>query len=324
MKPLAEYQQIVLNQLQQLESERKAGDLYEPIWYLLSRGGKRLRPVLTLIAADFFDGDLKKAEKPALGIELFHNFTLLQDDIMDEAPIRRGNPTVHIKWDLNSALLSGDVVFVQAFGLVTSCDVPYLRAVLDLFNETAIQVCEGQRFDLNFEQEEKVQIASYIEMIKLKTAVLVGCALKLGAILADADPKEAQLLYDFGLNLGIAFQIQDDILDVFGDEQQFGKQIGGDILANKKTYLLLKALEEANKSQEAELYHWMRSEDVDPNRKVQAVTTIFADLKVKEQAEKVMWSYYDLALDCLSRIEVNQSKKDYLIHFAQTLIKRTY
>lgn len=323
MKTIAEYQELIVNEIDLLEQNKSDLALYDPVSYILSIGGKRLRPVLTLIATDLFGGNLKDSYKSALGIEMFHNFTLLHDDIMDEAPLRRGMDTVHEKWDINAAILSGDVMFVQAFVMVTSCKTEYLRAVLDLFNITAIEVCEGQHLDMEFETREDVTIPEYIEMIKLKTSVLVGCALKLGAILSDASKEDADLIYDFGLNLGIAFQIQDDILDVFGDAALFGKQVGGDILANKKTYLLLKALENANEIQGEELNSWLTKSDYQAEQKVEAVTTIFTDLKVKEQAESVMWSYYDKSIESLNSIGLSEEKEGYLLDFAKGLMIRT-
>lgn len=323
MKTIVEYQELISNEIDLLEDNRSKLALYDPVSYILSIGGKRLRPVLTLIGTDLFDGNLEDSYKSALGIEMFHNFTLLHDDIMDDAPLRRGKATVHEKWNINSAILSGDVMFVQAFVMVTSCKTEYLRSVLDLFNVTAIEVCEGQHLDMEFETREDVTIPEYIEMIKLKTSVLVGCALKLGAILADATEEQANLIYDFGLNLGIAFQIQDDILDVFGDAALFGKQVGGDILANKKTYLLLKALENANETQEEELNSWMNVTDYQAEQKVEAVTAIFNDLQVKEQAESVMWSYYDKSIEALNQLNLPQNKYDYLLNFAKGLMVRT-
>lgn len=323
MKTIVEYQELISNEIDLLEDNRSKLALYDPVSYILSIGGKRLRPVLTLIGTDLFDGNLEDSYKSALGIEMFHNFTLLHDDIMDDAPLRRGKATVHEKWNINSAILSGDVMFVQAFVMVTSCKTEYLRSVLDLFNVTAIEVCEGQHLDMEFETREDVTIPEYIEMIKLKTSVLVGCALKLGAILANATEEQANLIYDFGLNLGIAFQIQDDILDVFGDAALFGKQVGGDILANKKTYLLLKALENANETQEEELNSWMNVTDYQAEQKVEAVTAIFNDLQVKEQAESVMWSYYDKSIEALNQLNLPQNKYDYLLNFAKGLMVRT-
>lgn len=243
---------------------------------------------------------------------------------MDDAPLRRGSKTVHEKWDVNAAILSGDVMFVQAFTLVTSCRTEYLRAVIDIFNVTAIEVCEGQQLDMEFETREDVTLQEYLEMIKLKTSVLVGCALELGAVLADAPKEDSRNLYEFGLNLGMAFQIMDDLLDVFGDAQVFGKQVGGDIITNKKTYLLLKALEEANESQEVELRKWMSNSVQNPEKKVQAVTAIFEDLQVKEAANQLMEQYYKKALDALGRINVAPEKKAYFKGFAEQLMKRNH
>jgi geranylgeranyl diphosphate synthase type II len=274
------------------------------------------------LATDLFGGVVSDSIKPALGIEVFHNFTLLHDDIMDNAPLRRGQSTVHEKWNVNAAILSGDVMFVQAFSLVTSCKNEFLRDVLDLFNVTAIEVCEGQQHDMDFESRNDVSIAEYIEMIRLKTSVLVACALKLGAILASAPKEDAEKLYDFGLNLGIAFQIKDDILDVFGNAALVGKKVGGDILANKKTYLLLKALEDGDESQNITLKSWLSKEG--GADKVEAVTEIFEALSVKEKADEVMDGYYQKSIEALDAIQIDDSKKQYLYDFAEGLMSRTF
>jgi geranylgeranyl diphosphate synthase type II len=324
MRSIQEYQQIVLSELDNFLSSLKGTELYAPVEYILGLGGKRMRPVLTLMGTDMFDGDLSNSYKSALGIEVFHNFTLLHDDIMDEAPIRRGQQTVHEKWSVNAAILSGDVMFVQAFTLVTSCKTEYLRAVIDIFNVTAIEVCEGQQLDMEFETREDVTLDEYLEMIKLKTSVLVGCALELGAVLADAPKEDARRLYDFGLNLGMAFQIMDDLLDVFGDAEVFGKQVGGDIITNKKTYLLLKALEEANEKQESELRWWLNNGSENTTEKVQAVTAIFEDLQVKEAANQLMEQYYKKAITALNEINVSDEKKAYFKGFADQLMKRNH
>ncbi|MGK0389740.1 MAG: geranylgeranyl diphosphate synthase type II [Maribacter sp.] len=323
MKEITTYQAIIQQQLEKLDKEWADSSLYDPIRYILSLGGKRLRPALTLIGNDFFGGDPESIATSALGLEIFHNFTLMQDDIMDEAPLRRGKPAVHTKWGENATILSGDVMFSKAFSLVTSCEDKYLRKVLNLFNETAIEVCEGQHMDMEFEERNDVHIEEYIEMVRLKTAVIVGCALKLGAILADASEKEADLIYDFGINLGIAYQIQDDILDVFGNKTVFGKQVGGDIIANKKTYLLLKALEEANTKQEAALHYWLTEANFEASQKVQAITSIFSELQIKEQAENVMQFYYKNAIHALEKIDVSRKNKNYLLGFAGMLMQRS-
>lgn len=322
MKEIPEYQGIIVKEIEKFQKENKDFSLYDPVKYILDIGGKRLRPVLTLVATDLFGGIVADSIKPALGIEVFHNFTLLHDDIMDNAPLRRGQATVHEKWNVNAAILSGDVMFVQAFSLVTSCKNEFLRDVLDLFNVTAVEVCEGQQHDMDFEPRNDVSIDEYIEMIRLKTSVLVACALKLGAVLASAPKEDAENLYDFGLNLGIAFQIKDDILDVFGDAALVGKKVGGDILANKKTYLLLKALEDADESQNITLKSWLsKAGGVD---KVEAVTEIFEALSVKEKAEEVMDGYYQKSIEALDAIQIDTAKKKYLYDFARGLMSRTF
>jgi len=322
MKKIPEYQGVVVKEIEKFQKENKDFSLYDPVKYILDIGGKRLRPVLTLVATDLFGGIVADSIKPALGIEVFHNFTLLHDDIMDNAPLRRGQATVHEKWNVNAAILSGDVMFVQAFSLVTSCKNEFLRDVLDLFNVTAVEVCEGQQHDMDFESRNDVSIDEYIEMIRLKTSVLVACALKLGAILASAPKEDAEKLYDFGLNLGIAFQIKDDILDVFGDAALVGKKVGGDILANKKTYLLLKALEDADESQNITLKSWLSKEG--GADKVEAVTEIFEALSVKEKADEVMDGYYQKSIEALDAIQIDVAKKQYLYDFAGALMSRTF
>lgn len=324
MRSIVEYQEIVSSELNDFLDSVRNTELYAPVKYILELGGKRMRPVLTLMGTDLFDGKLEDSYSSALGIEVFHNFTLLHDDIMDEAPLRRGQRTVHEKWSVNAAILSGDVMFVQAFTLVTSCKTEYLRAVIDIFNVTAIEVCEGQQLDMEFENRDDVTLNEYLEMIKLKTSVLVGCALELGAVLANAPKEDSRNLYEFGLNLGMAFQIMDDLLDVFGDSKVFGKQVGGDIITNKKTYLLLKALEEANESQELELRKWMNNNTDNVIEKVQAVTAIFEDLRVKDAAKQLMDQYYEKAIDALNRINVADEKKAYFKGFADQLMQRSY
>jgi geranylgeranyl diphosphate synthase type II len=324
MKSIEEYHNIVVREVELFQSSIKEMELYAPVKYILDLGGKRMRPVLTLMGTDLFDGNLADSYKSALGIEVFHNFTLLHDDIMDKAPLRRGKSTVHEKWSVNAAILSGDVMFVQAFTLVTSCKNQYLRAVIDIFNVTAIEVCEGQQLDMEFETRSDVTLAEYLEMIRLKTSVLVGCALELGAVLADAPKADSRNLYEFGMNLGMAFQIKDDILDVFGDAELVGKQVGGDIISNKKTYLLLKALEDANEQQASELKNWMNNGVANPGEKVKAVTAIFEDLNIKEKADQLMTEYYQKSLDSLSKININDHKKGYLKGFAEALMDRKF
>jgi geranylgeranyl diphosphate synthase type II len=324
MRSIEEYHNIILQEVANFNATSRNMELYAPVKYILDLGGKRMRPILTLIGTDLFGGKLEDSYNSALGIEVFHNFTLLHDDIMDKAPLRRGKDTVHEKWSVNAAILSGDVMFVQAFTLVTSCKDEYLRAVIDIFNVTAIEVCEGQQLDMEFETRDDVTLAEYLEMIRLKTSVLVGCALELGAVLANASKKDSRALYDFGMNLGMAFQIKDDILDVFGDASLVGKQVGGDILSNKKTYLLLKAIEDADDVQSNELRHWINNGHNNPQQKVKAVTSIFEDLNIKEKADQLMNDYYVKSIDALNSINISDENKNYLRGFAEALMNRQY
>jgi len=319
----SKYAEIVSNTQKKFVEGNKDFSLYDPVDYILSLGGKRLRPILTLLVADLYNAELDKVAKPAFGIEVFHNFTLLHDDIMDNAPLRRGKQTVHEKWGINAGILSGDVMFVQAFTLVTSCETKYLRRVLDLFNVTAIEVCEGQQYDMDFETRNDVTIDEYIEMIRLKTSVLVGCAMELGAILSGVSETESKLIYEFGEKLGLAFQIKDDVLDVFGDAKLVGKQVGGDILANKKTFLLLQAQKDASSDQKKELEKWLNISD-QPAKKVEAVKSIYRNLSIKEKAEDLMQNYYNLAIDALNKTSLENSGKKVLQSFADNLMSRTF
>src|ERR1700744_2113013 len=253
MKKLPDRQEIINEEIQKLQFPSHPADLYEPIKYILSLGGKRMRPALLLMACDLFGGDINKAISSALAIEVFHNFTLMHDDIMDNAPLRRGKVTVHERWNPNVGILSGDVMLIEGYKLMMQVDEHLLRPILNIFNETAVGVCEGQQIDMEFETRHDVGIEEYINMIRLKTAVVLGGALKIGAIIGGASTEDAALLHTFGEQLGIAFQLQDDILDVYGNPEKFGKQVGGDIISNKKTYLLIKALERADKKQREEL-----------------------------------------------------------------------
>src|SRR3569833_2778488 len=257
MKELHELQDIISDAVKELNFPGYPAQLYEPITYILSMGGKRMRPALLLMACDLFGGDVEKALPPALAIEVFHNFTLMHDDIMDNAPLRRGKTTVHERWNQNAAILSGDVMLIEGYKLMMQVDNHILRDVLNIFNETAVGVCEGQQLDMEFETREVVGIDEYIEMIRLKTAVVLGGALKIGALIGGASADDAALLSAFGVQLGVAFQLQDDILDVYGNPEKFGKQVGGDIISNKKTYLLIKAKELANSQQKEELNNWL-------------------------------------------------------------------
>lgn len=322
MHSIKELQQIIDKAVKEINYPATPNELYEPIAYLMALGGKRLRPALVLMATDLFGGDIKAATPPALAIEMFHNFTLMHDDIMDNAPLRRGKPTVHEKWSDSVAILSGDVMFVKAYKLMIQVKPEVLISVLDVFNKTAIEVCEGQQIDMNFESRAEVSIDEYLEMIRLKTAVLLGGALKIGALIGDASEKNADLLYKFGENLGLAFQLQDDILDVYGDPEKFGKQVGGDIISNKKTYLLIKALELAKGEDLAVLNDWLSKKDFLPEEKVLAVRALYNQLNIRKLSEEVMHSYAKVALDAFEQIDVDVENKKTLLNFAEMLVER--
>jgi geranylgeranyl diphosphate synthase type II len=284
-------------------------------------GGKRMRPVLVLIATEIFDGNVLKALDAAIGIELFHNFTLMHDDIMDKAPLRRGKPTVHAKWNESAAILSGDVMFVEAYKLMIKVDDSILREVLAIFSDTASGVCQGQQADMNFEKRNDVSLPEYLEMIRQKTAVLLAGSMQIGALIGGAVPDQANLLYEFGENLGLAFQLQDDILDVYGNPEKFGKQVGGDILSNKKTFMLIKAKELATGNTRTELDKWLNRSD-DPFAKIEAITSVYNLLEVRKLAEVEMEEYVNKALRALDLISVDRSKKDLLRGFAEQLLIR--
>jgi geranylgeranyl diphosphate synthase, type II len=269
---LEEMQHALEEHIHNLDFQGKPIELYEPIQYLMQLGGKRIRPLLTLLAYNLYKDSYKSILNPAAAVEVFHNFTLMHDDIMDKAPIRRGEATVHEKWNENTAILSGDVMLVKAYEMLLDVPGDKLPTCLRLFSKTAAEVCEGQQLDMNFEASETVTEAAYLDMIRLKTAVLLGFSLRLGAVLAGADPKDAQKLYDFGVNIGIGFQLKDDLLDVYANKSLFGKQVGGDIISNKKTYLLIKALEIADGKPKADLKNWLEKKNFDPEEKVKAVT----------------------------------------------------
>ncbi len=289
----------------------------------MNLGGKRLRPVSLLMACNLFTDEITRAVQPAMAIEMFHNFTLMHDDIMDNAPLRRGNPTVHHKWNNSVAILSGDVMLVEAYKLIMQVESGILADVLQIFNNTAVGVCEGQQIDMNFEESESVAEADYINMIRLKTAVLLGGALKIGALVGGASQNDAAYLYDFGVNLGIAFQLQDDILDVYGDPEKFGKQVGGDIIANKKTFLLIKASELASGETRRSLASWLTTNNR-PTEKVPAITSIYNQLQVKTLAEKEMTGYAETAFRCLEKVNVADDKKSYLRGFAESILDRQH
>lgn len=283
-----------------------------------------MRPVLVLLSTELFGGDVNKALDAAIGIELFHNFTLMHDDIMDKAPLRRGKPTVHAKWSESAAILSGDVMFVEAYKMMIKVEDEILREVLDIFSETASGVCQGQQADMNFENREDVSIEEYLHMIKQKTAVLLAGSMQIGALIGGADKSQSRLVYEFGENLGLAFQLQDDILDVYGDPEKFGKQVGGDILANKKTFLLIKAKELTAQNQSTELAQWINGTSHDASEKVKAITSIYDSFGVRRLAEKQMEEFVQKALAALDKIPAKNDTKILLKEFAESLLLREH
>jgi len=315
------------DQLQELFNESfdlskiplKPARLYDPIRYTLSHGGKRMRPLLVLMGCDLFKGDLNEAMNSAIAVEVFHNFTLLHDDIMDQSPIRRGVETVYKMWNTSVAILSGDTMFALAYDYISRSRPEMLPLILPLFTQTAREVCEGQQIDMDFEDTDGVSIVEYIEMIRLKTAVLPAASLKLGALFAGASDKDAALIYSFGQNIGLAFQLKDDLLDVYGDQDVFGKRTGNDILTNKKTWLYLRALEKAEgKEKELLLYYYSRK-NFDINEKVTEITRIYDRLKIKEETEALMHAYYDKAMDDLDAISTPEERKYIIRDFALML-----
>jgi geranylgeranyl diphosphate synthase type II len=308
--------------IEELDYERNPKSLFEPISYILSIGGKRLRPILAYMATNLFSDNLDKTTDPAIGLEIFHNFSLLHDDLMDNASVRRGEQTVHVKWNANTAILSGDAMLIDAYNYMLKVDADILPRILRVFNTTAMQVCEGQQYDMDFEKRMNVKESEYLEMIRLKTAVLVAASLKIGAIMGNASEEDANRLYNFGINIGLAFQLKDDLLDVYGDPIEFGKNIGGDILCNKKTYLLIKALENSNKEQETALKEWITAETFDSNTKINAVKEIYDDLKLDVLVEKLIQKYYLAAIQCLSEVNVTDKRKQQLLIYTNQLMKR--
>lgn len=315
-------QALLKRTLQELDYPGRLPELYAPVQYILDLGGKRLRPLLVLMGANLYTDDLEEALQAALGIELFHNFTLMHDDIMDQAPLRRGRETVHEKWNKNTAILSGDVMLVEAYKCLNNARPQHVQGLLKLFNKVATEVCEGQQVDMNFEQTDKVSLEEYLDMITLKTAVLVGTCVQIGSYLGGADPENAGRAYDFGKNLGIAFQLQDDYLDVYGDPAVFGKKIGGDILANKKTILLVDALTHAKSKDAAELNGWLHKVNPDPEEKIAAVTAIYDHLETPLRVQDRIRSFTDQSFRDLDAIDVPAERKQVLRQTAENLMQR--
>jgi len=312
--------EIVNININKIKYEHNPQTLFEPITYILSLGGKRVRPALTLMSYNLYKNDVERVIPIALAIEVFHNFTLLHDDLMDRADMRRGKPTVHIKWNDNIAVLSGDAMLIEAYKEISKVESPFLPEVLGLFSETATEICCGQQLDMEFENRMNVTIPEYIEMIRLKTAVLLACALKEGAIVAGASQSDADNLYDFGINVGLGFQLKDDLLDVYGDSKSFGKRIGGDILCNKKTYLLINALGEDTTREE--LMAWIDKTDFDETEKIRAVTEIYDKLGLKPKSETLINEYYKKAVTCLDKVDIEKEKKQELYKLAENLTSR--
>lgn len=324
MKTADEILSMVNEFLANLPYERKPKSLYEPIRYVLSMGGKRIRPTLMLLGYNLFKENPEKILMNAVALETYHNYTLLHDDLMDNADLRRGHETVHKKWDANTAILSGDSMLVLAYERMAQCDEKHLAKVLKLFTTTALEIGEGQQFDMEFENRNDVKEEEYIEMIRLKTSVLLACALKMGAILADASDEDAENLYKFGEQIGLAFQLQDDYLDVYGDTKVFGKEIGGDITSNKKTYMLINAFNLADEAQRAELQKWVDAEDFDRKEKVAAVTRLYNEIGIDKMAQDKIAYYFEQSKKYLDAVNVPAERKEELAKYAQKMMKRQY
>lgn len=315
---------LVNDYLDHLPYDRKPQTLYAPIRYALSMGGKRIRPTLMLLAYNMYKDHPEQILSTACALETYHNYTLLHDDLMDNAKLRRGHLTVHQKWNANTAILSGDSMLVLAYERMAQCDPAKLKPILDLFTETALEIGEGQQYDMDFEDRTDVREEEYIEMIRLKTSVLLACALKMGAILADASDEDAGLLYKFGEQIGLAFQLQDDYLDVYGDTKVFGKVVGGDILCNKKTFMLIKAFENADASQYQTLLEWVSKRSFDPAEKIAAVTKLYNDIGIDQLAQEKIDYYFQNSKKFLDAVNVPEGQKGELREYAQRMMKRTY
>ncbi|HEY8936465.1 MAG TPA: polyprenyl synthetase family protein [Cyclobacteriaceae bacterium] len=315
-------QQWIEQEIKKNKYGKQPESLYEPIRYLMNLGGKRLRPMLTMLSYTLYKDDVKSIIPYAVAVEAFHNFTLMHDDIMDKAPLRRGKSTVHKKWNVNTAILSGDVMLVKVYEAFNELEPSTLKTVLKSFNKCAAEVCEGQQWDMEYELRSTVTEAEYINMIKLKTSVLLGFSLELGAILAGASNEDRKTLYQFGVNIGIGFQLKDDLLDAYADPKKFGKQVGGDIIANKKTWLLIKALEKAQGKEKKELQHWLEAKTFKKKEKVAAVKIIYDKLDIPTLAEKKVNQYFDKGLKELDKLHTSSSSKAFLKTFTENLIAR--
>ena len=322
MQPIGNYRQIISDYFENAIPEKEPVNLYRPIQYILSLGGKRMRPVLTLMSAEIFGAPCQKAVPAAVAVEMFHNFSLMHDDIMDDAPLRRGHETVHEKWGTNTAILSGDAMLILAYQYFEGYEPEVFRALAKLFSKTALEVCEGQQWDVDFEKRVDVTIPEYLKMIEYKTAVLVAAAMKMGAIIAQTSKDNCDLIYDFGLNLGIAFQLQDDYLDAFGDPETFGKQVGGDIIENKKTYLYLKALEQASDRGKQHLQQLFSQQPENTDTKVEMVKAIFKGTGADEATREAINAFTLKAFDTLEKMDIGPDKKMALRAFGTKLMER--
>ncbi|MFM2230519.1 MAG: hypothetical protein RL607_1777 [Bacteroidota bacterium] len=322
MQSLPQYQSLIADYFETLTVVKEPKNLYEPIQYILALGGKRIRPVLTLMATEVFGADCKKALAAATAVEVFHNFSLVHDDIMDDAPLRRGNETVHEKWNINTGILSGDAMLILAYQHFEEYEPEVFRDLAKLFSKTAIEVCEGQQYDVDFETRDDVSLEEYLKMIEYKTAVLVGAALKMGAIVAKTSEENGNLIYDFGRNLGIAFQLQDDYLDAFGDPEVFGKQVGGDIIENKKTFLYLKALEFASDAVREQLLQLYSIQPTDPTDKIESIKSLFESTGAVAATRDAIESYTAKAFQCLDQLQISAEAKSMLHAFGLQLMGR--
>ncbi len=322
MHSISQYQEFVSEYFSSQSKTKEPNNLYQPIHYILELGGKRMRPVLTLMSAEVFDADYKKALPAAIAVEVFHNFSLIHDDIMDDAPLRRGKITVHEKWNINTGILSGDAMLIMAYQYFEQYQPKIFRKLAKLFSRTALEVCEGQQYDVDFETRDDVMIREYLKMIKNKTAVLVAAAMKMGAIVAETSKENADFIYDFGLNLGLAFQLQDDYLDAFGDPETFGKQVGGDIIENKKTYLYLKAIEFASEDEKKQLQHLFSIQPDDYTDKINTVKEIFNTTGAAYATQKAIKKYTSKAFKTLKQMDISKEKKEILKAFGKNLMER--
>ena len=322
MFTLSQLQEIISEKINSLNFNKEPKGLYEPIRYTLDSGGKRIRPALVLAACNLFSENIEDAFPVALAFEIFHNFTLLHDDIMDNSTIRRNKETVHKKWNSNTAILSGDAMMIEAYKLLSDLPAELLKKILKLFNQTALEVCEGQQYDMEFENRENVSEAEYLAMIKLKTSVLIAAALKAGALCGGASDTDADLLYEFGLNIGLAFQIQDDLLDTYGDTSVFGKKTGNDIITGKKTFLLIKASEKADNDLSNKLSRLISEKNIKEPEKIELVTQIYNKLNIKDLTELTIKDFYQKGINFLNTLTVENNKKDVLSAFADLIMNR--